>query len=206
MSAAPQPGRGLGSGRPAGSLERFTALAGGEAVLIMTARFGRSAVRDAAYRFRAKHRDLDLKLSWQLFSSLADWAKCWPAEQHIFTAGLILSAAGDPVVERAVGRCCGDLAQLGRAVLWGVVSGQRIRWRPRFSLTSTGWSPWTFPYPDAAYARLGVARDAGEFQPRFDPILYSAEPDFFISGSRLLWHPAVSFFDVVKPGAEADHG
>jgi len=183
-------------------LERFTALGGAGPLLMMTARFGRSPVRDAAYRFRAKHRDLEVKLSWQLFSSLEDWAKRWPAEQHTFAAGLILSLAGDPVAERAVGRCLGDLAQLGRAVLWGVVSGQRIRWCPRFSLTSTGWSPWTFPYPDAAYARLGVAPDAAEFQPQFDPILYSAEPDFFVSGSRLRWRPVVSFFQV----AEADHG
>ena len=62
--------------------------------------------------------DLDLKLSWRLFASLQDWGKRWPAEQDAFAAGLILSAADDPVVERAVGdasptwlgwagRCCG---------------------------------------------------------------------------------------------------
>src|SRR5258708_6180417 len=83
--------------RRSGALERFTTHAGGGAVLVTTARFGRSPVRAAAYRFRARHRDLDLQLSWRLFASLRDWGKRWPAEQEVFAAGLILSAAGDPV-------------------------------------------------------------------------------------------------------------
>src|SRR5439155_10737661 len=91
--------------RSAGPLERFAAFAGGGAVLMFTAQFGRSPVRNAAYRLRARRRDVDLKPSWRLFASLDDWGKRWPAEQDTFAAGLILSAAGDPVVERAVGRC-----------------------------------------------------------------------------------------------------
>ena len=72
--------------------------------------------------------------------ALSDWGKRWPAEQDAFAAGLILSAAGDPVVERAVGRCLADLARLGRPLLWGVV-GQRVRWQSRFALTPNGWPP-----------------------------------------------------------------
>src|SRR6516162_316523 len=123
---------------------------------MMTARFGRSPVRDAAYRFRAQHRDLDLKPSWRLFASLEDWGRRWPAEQNAFAAGLIFSAAYDPVVERAVGRCLADLAGVGRPLLWGAV-GQRVRWQPRFALTPNGWPPeLILPYP-GTYARLGVA-------------------------------------------------
>ena len=48
-------------------------------------------------------------------------------------------------------------------------------------LTPNGWPPeQILPYP-AEYARLGVAYDTPEFCPRFDPILYSAEPDFSVS-------------------------
>ena len=53
-----------------------------------------------------------------------------------FAAALILSAAGDPVVERAVGRCLADLARLGRSLLWGSI-GPRVRWRPKFALART---------------------------------------------------------------------
>ena len=125
------------AGRFSGPLDRLATLAGGGAVLVATARFGRSPVRDEAYRLRTRRRDLDLKLSWRAFTSLADWGKRWPAEQHTFAAGLILSAANDHVVERAVGRCFADLAKLGRPLLWGVVGG-RVRWRPRFILTPNG--------------------------------------------------------------------
>jgi hypothetical protein len=58
---------------------------------MMTARFGRSPVRDAAYRLRERCSDLDLKLSWRLFASLEDWGKRWPAEQNTFAAGLVRS-------------------------------------------------------------------------------------------------------------------
>ena len=135
-----QPGRAAGSERAPGPLARFATLAGGGPVLMTTARFGRSPVRDAAYRLRERRPDLDLKLSWRLFASLEDWGKRWAAEQDAFAAGLILSAAGDPVVERAVGRCLADLARLGRPLLWGVV-GQRVRWQSRFALTPNGWPP-----------------------------------------------------------------
>jgi hypothetical protein len=159
---------------------------------MMTARFGRSPARDAAYRFRAQHRDLDLKPSWRLFAGLEDWGRRWPAEQNAFTAGLIFSAADDPVVERAVGRCLADLARLGRPLLWGVIA-YGVRWRPRFALTPNGWPPELIsPYP-GTYARLGVAHDAAEFRPRFDPILFSAAPDYRISESRLSWFEAHHF-------------
>jgi hypothetical protein len=100
-----------------GPLARFAALAGGGAVLMTTAQFGRSAVRNAAYRLRARRPDLHLELSWRLFASLEDWGKRWVAEQDVFAAGLILSAARDPAVDRAVGRCLADLARLGRPLL-----------------------------------------------------------------------------------------
>jgi hypothetical protein len=69
---------------------------------MMTARFGRSPVRNAAYRLRERRPDLDLKLSWRLFASLEDWGERWPAEQDTFAAGLILSAAGDPAAVAAL--------------------------------------------------------------------------------------------------------
>lgn len=169
-----------------GPLDRFVALAGAGAVLVMTARFGRSPVRQAAYRFRAQQRDLDLRLSWQLFTNLVDWGNRWQAEQDKYAAGLILSAARDPVVERAVGRCLFDLYQLGRPVLWGVVS-DRVRWYPRFKLGRNGWPLELFPHPTATYARLGLPRAGTEFCPQFDPILYPADPDFIVSDSRLYW-------------------
>jgi hypothetical protein len=174
-------------------------LAGGGAVLMMTARFGRSPVRDAAYSFRAQRRDLDLKLSWRLFANLEDWGRRWPAEHNAFAAGLIFSAADDPVVERAVGRCLADLARLGRPLLWAAV-GQRVRWQPRFALTPNGWPPELIsPYP-GTYARLSVAHDAAEFRPRFDPILFSAAPDYRISESRLYWFEARHFPLVARHG------
>jgi hypothetical protein len=166
---------------------------------MMTARFGRSPVRDAAYRLRACRRDLDFKLSWSLFASLQDWGSRWVPEQNGFAAGLILSAAGDPVVERAVGRCLADLARLGRLLLWGVV-GPRVRWRPRFVLTPNGWPPELISPDPFEYARLRVAVDTPEFHPRFDPILYLAEPDFFISGSRLSWWEPRHFQWVTRDG------
>src|SRR5580692_8022210 len=131
-----QPGQAAGSERAPGPLARFAALAGGGPVLMTTARFGRSSVRNAAYRLRERRPDLHLRLSWRLFASLSDWGKRWVAEQDAFAAGLILSAPGDPVVERAVGRCLADLARLGRPLLWGAV-GPRLRWRARFALTRT---------------------------------------------------------------------
>jgi hypothetical protein len=112
---------------------------------------------------------------------------------------LILSAAGDPAVERAVGRCLADLARPGRPLLWGTI-GQRVHWHPRFMLTPNGWPPeLILPHP-AAYAQLGVAHDAAEFRPRFDPILFSADPDFFIFESRLRWFEARHFHWAVPHG------
>jgi hypothetical protein len=168
---------------------------------MMTARFGRSPVRNAAYRLRAGRRDLDFKLSWRLFASLQDWGNRWAAEQHNFAAALILSAAGDPVVERAVGRCLADLTRLGRPLLWGVV-GRPVRWRPRFGLTPNGWPPEQICPGPFTYARLRVAQDTPEFRPRFDPLLYSAEPDFrvSVSGSRLCWWETRHFHWVTLDG------
>jgi hypothetical protein len=166
---------------------------------MMTARFGRSPVREAAYRLRAWRRDLDLKLSWRLFASLQDWGKRWPSEQHSFAAALILSAAGDPAVERAVGRCLADLARLGRPLLWGVIS-PRVRWRSRFALTPNGWPPERICPNPFEYARLELACDTPEFRPQFDPILYAAEPDFSVSGSRLRWREARHFHCVMRDG------
>ena len=119
-------------------------------------------------------------------------ARRWPAEQDTFAAGLILSAAGDPVVERAVGRCVADLARLGRPLMWGVIS-DRIRWYPRFNMSPNGWPPEeVLPHP-ATYARLSVAHDIAEFHPRFDPILFSTDLDFVIIDSRLRWLEARHF-------------
>lgn len=180
-------------------LVRFAALAGSGPVLMMTARFGRSRVRDAAYGLRDRRRELDLRLSWRLFASLLDWAERWPAEQDNYAAGLILSAAGDPVVERAVGRCLADLYRRGKPLLWGVVS-DRVRWRPRFKLGWNGWPPEWYPHPTATYARLGVAHDSAEFCPQFDPILYSADSDFFVSDARLYWRDEGLFTLVTRRG------
>jgi hypothetical protein len=182
-----------------GPLARFATLAGGGPVLLTTARFGRSPVRDAAYRLRAWRRDLDLQLSWRLFASLPDWGTRWPTKQDTFAVGLILSAAGDPVVERAVGRCLSDLARLGRPLLWGVV-GQRIRWQPRFALTPNGWAPEEILPNPFEYGRLEVAHDTPEFRPRLDPVLYSAEPDFRVSESSLSWWEARHFHWVTRDG------
>jgi hypothetical protein len=110
-----------------------------------------------------------------------------------------LSAAGDPGVDRAVGRCLADLARLGRPLLWGVI-GPPVRWRPRFALTPNGWPPEEILPDPFEYARLKVAHDTPEFCPRFDPILYSAEPDFFISDSRLGWWEPRHFHWVTRDG------
>ena len=197
QARAARPGRWLG--RAPGTLAHFATLAGGGPVLMMTAQFRRPRVRDAAYRLHKRRPDLDLKLSWRLFASLADWGKRWLAEQDVFAAGLILSAAGDPAVDRAVGRCLADLARLGRPVLWGVV-GQRVRWQSRFALTPNGWPPEQILPSPFTYARLGVAYDTPEFRPRFDPILYSAEPDFSVSDSYLSWWEARHFHWVTRDG------
>src|SRR6202021_2862527 len=125
---------------PNGPLARFAKLAGGGPVLMSTAQFGRSPVRQAAYRLRERRPDLDLKLSWRLFASLEDWSERWPAEQDTFAAGLILSAAPGPRGARGGGRCLADLARLGRPLLWGAI-GPPLRWRPRFALTPNGWAP-----------------------------------------------------------------
>jgi hypothetical protein len=194
-----QPGQAAGSECAPGPLARFAALAGGGPVLMTTAQFGRSSVRNAAYRLRERRPDLHLTLSWRLFASLSDWGKRWVAEQDAFAAGLILSAAGDPVVERAVGRCLADLARLDRPLLWGVV-GQRVRWQSRFALTPNGWPPEQILPSPSEYARLGVAYETPEFCPRFDPILYAAEPDFAVSGSRLSWWDGRHFHCVTRDG------
>jgi hypothetical protein len=195
----PVHGQAAGSERAPGPLARFAALAGGGPVLMTTARFGRSSVRNAAYRLRERLPDLHLKLSWRLFASLGDWGKRWVAEQDAFAAGLILSAPGDPVVERAVGRCLADLARLGRPLLWGTV-GPRLRWRARFALTPNGWAPEEILPNPFEYARLEAAHDTPEFRPRFDPILYSAEPDFRVSDSGLSWWEARHFHLVTRDG------
>jgi hypothetical protein len=172
---------------------------------MMTARFGRSPVRIAAYDLLERCPGLDLSLSWLLFASLEDWGKRWPAEQGTFSAGLILSAADDPVVERAVGRCLADLARQGRPLLWGTVDrrawhARRIRWQSQFMLSPNGWPPeLILPYP-AEYARLGVANDTPEFCPLFDPILYSGEADFSISSFGLQWWEPRHFHRVIRDG------
>jgi hypothetical protein len=194
-----RPGRATGADRAPGPLARFATLAGNGPVLMTTARFGRSPVRNAAYRLRERRADIDFKLSWRLFASLQDWGKRWPAEQDTFAAGLILSAARDPAVERAVGRCLADLARLGRPILWGVI-GQWVRWRPQFALTPNGWPPEEIGPDPFEYARLRVAVDTPEFRPRFDPILYLAEPDFSVSGSRLSWWEPRHFQWVTRDG------
>jgi hypothetical protein len=134
----------------------------------------------------ASSAPISTSMSWRLFASLTDWGRRWVAEQGTFAAGLILSAAGDPVVERAVGRCLADLARLGRPLLWGVI-GLLVRWRPRFMLIPNGWPPELISPDPFEYARLRVAVDAPEFRPRFDPILFLVEPDFSVSDSRLTW-------------------
>jgi hypothetical protein len=197
-------GKDAGSEQPPGPLADFAALAGGGPVLMTTARFGRSPVRNVAYRLRARRPDLDLKLSWHLFASLADWGKRWAVEQEAFAAGLILSAARDPVVERAVGRCLADLARLGRPVLWGVV-GQGVRWQSRFALTPNGWPPEEILPSPFEYARLRVAYDTPEFCPQFDPILYSGEPDFSVSDSYLSWWEARHFHWVTRDAKRVLH-
>jgi hypothetical protein len=158
-------------------------------------------VRNAVYRLRERRPDLDFKLSWRLFASLKDSGKRWPDEHDAFAAGLILSAANDPAVDRAVGRCLADLARLGRPLLWGII-GQRIRWQPRFTLTPNGWAPEEMLPNPFAYARLGAAYDTPEFRPRFDPILYSAEPDFStsVSSSHLCWWEARHFHWATRDG------
>jgi len=158
-------------------------------VLMMTAQFGRSPVREAAYHLRERRPDLDLKQSWRLFASLKDWGNRWPAEQHTFAAGLILSAAGDPAVDRAVGRCLADLARLGRPLPWGSI-GYRVLWRPQFALNPNGWPPEELSPSPFAYARLAVADNTPEFCPWFDPILYSPEPDFSVFDTGLQWSEA----------------
>jgi hypothetical protein len=47
-----------------------------------------------------------------------------------------------------------------------------------------------------------VAGDTPEFCPRFNPILYSAEPDFrvSVSGSHLCWWEARHFHWVMRDG------
>jgi hypothetical protein len=181
------------------ALERFASLAGGGPVLMMTAQFGRSPVRKAAYRLRARRSDLDLNPSWRMFASLADWGKRWTVEQDAFGAGLILSAGDDPVVDRAVGRCLADLARLRRPLLWGAV-GQRIRWQPRFKLTPNRWPPEQILPGPFDYARLGAAHDTAEFCPQLDPILYSVEPDFSVSNSGLHWWEARHFHCMMRDG------
>ncbi len=52
----------------------------------------------------------------------------------------------------------------------------------------------------AAYARLAVALDADEFRPRFDPILFSPDPDFFVLGSRPRWREARHFHVAARHG------
>jgi hypothetical protein len=76
-----QPGQTAGSERAPGALAHFATLAGGGPVLMSTAQFGRSPVRQAAYRLRDRRPVLDLKVSWRLFASLADWGERWLAEQ-----------------------------------------------------------------------------------------------------------------------------
>jgi hypothetical protein len=183
-------------------LARLAKLAGDGSMLTMTARFGRSPVRDAACRLREWCPDLDLKLSWHHFGSLVDWGNRWQGEQDAFAAGLIFSAAGDPIVERAVGRCLADLARLGRPLLWGA-AGHRIRWQPRFKLTSNG-HPGSLSPDFREYARLGVAHDTVEFYPRVDPNLYATKPDFSVSGSRLHWSEARLVHYVMHDGKTCD--
>jgi hypothetical protein len=52
----------------------------------------------------------------------------------------------------------------------------------------------------AQYARLGLAYDTPEFCPRFNPILYSVEPDYSLSGSGLQWWEARHFHWVTRDG------
>jgi hypothetical protein len=84
-------------------------------------------------------------------------------------------------------------------VLWGVV-GPPVRWRSRFALTPNGWPPEEILPSPFTYARLRVAYDTAEFHPRFDPILYSAEPDFSVSDSGLSWWEARHFRWVTRDG------
>ena len=75
-----------------------------------------------------------------------------------------------------------------------------MRWHPRFVVGWNGWPVEWFPRPTATYARLGVAHDSEEFCPQFDPILYSADSDFFVSNSRLYWRDEGPFDPVTCDG------
>jgi len=112
-----QPGQAAGSERAPGSLARFAALAGGGPVLMTTARFGRSPVRNAAYRLRARRPDLHLKLSWRLASYAGLAPTPWQSGSVAHEQGV--SKAGNP-------RLRTTMIQL--AWLW--LRHQRIRrWR-----------------------------------------------------------------------------
>jgi hypothetical protein len=186
--------------RWASFFDRRTDLAEGSCALVLKGQFGPSSVTLAASALCNRHRDLDLVRSWREYESVPDWGRRWPTDQHKFAAGLVLTPAREPIIERSVGRCLFDLARLGRPLLWGVVS-DRIRWHSRFALDWDGWPGNLFPYPTAAYARLIAWEDSAEFCPQFHPILYSADPDFTLSTTtsrpRVVWrdHPPHSVGD-----------
>jgi hypothetical protein len=50
-----------------------------------------------------------------------------------------------------------------------------------------------------------VTSDTPEFCPRFDPILYSGEPDFSVSDSYLSWWEARHFHWVTRDGKRVLH-
>ena len=169
---------------PAGSARSAITLAvAHRAVLMMTARFGRSPVRQAAYRLRAWRRDLDLTLS----------GACSP-----------ISSIGAPLAGRARQVCAGraDLVSSWRPCCrtrrWPMPlrslptrqahtlgsGGERPGTLRHLAASGWDWNGWPeewFPYPTATYARLALALDATEFEPRFDPILFTSAPDFIVS-------------------------
>ena len=94
------------------------------------------------------------------------------SEITVLVDGVLLPAAADRHVHIA-------LADPGAVLLGGVTAVRDLGWPPEEIV----------PHP-ARYVRLSVGQDAAEFHPRFDPILYSAIPDFFIFNSRLRWTEA----------------
>lgn len=71
---------------------------------------------------------------------------------------------------------------------------------PQFALNPNGSPPEEISPDPFEYARLAVADDTPEFHPRFDPILYSEEPDFSVSDTGLQWWEARHFRWVTLDG------
>jgi hypothetical protein len=147
--ARSRPGTGLDPDRP---LLQFLNRAGGEPVLVMCGRPGkRDPAHAAAGRLPARfHKYSDVRLLWREFRAGYGRMPTSTAELHGFAAAILLTNAGEPLVDSPITMVMAAFAAAGQSALWGEAgAGGSVAWHENFAIR---------PFVDERGLRIGVER------------------------------------------------